>query len=327
MGDMNFIIRADGSPEKGLGLVTRSITLANILKNYGSVVFLVREGNLVRDFVKSKGYEAMLVEGDEEQEYGMVKRQLKQNTKNVFITSLKNVPSYLREINAFTVFLHPFPASEPVKADLNIYPFPTKIAGYPSGFPYLIINGAFMQKQKTFLDIKKIFIAQGGSDPYNLTCKIIEALDKVKGDFEITAVLGLLYPYDEELGLLITKTGKKVNVLKNISAEEMAREIADADIAVSSASETIAEICYVGTPVIAVNHHERQNNLGQLYHERGAIINLGVGAEIANEKITQEIQNLISDKEKRERLAKTAQSLIDGKGASRIAALILEKIK
>jgi spore coat polysaccharide biosynthesis predicted glycosyltransferase SpsG len=107
----------------------------------------------------------------------------------------------------------------------------------------------------------------------------------------------------------------------------MAEEMQNADLAISACSDTFLEMLSIGLPTILVNHHERQNKLGEFFEKRGATINLGIGVNMSENKISNAVNEIMNDYEKRKCMSTIGKKFIDRKGAEKVANKIMDSIK
>lgn len=172
-----------------------------------------------------------------------------------------------------------------------------------------------------------ILITTGGSDSFNLAGQLLmEAMkyDALK-EKEYHVVSGSLNPHIGELQALAQK---HENIHIHCNVTNMAELMAESEVALSAGGSTLYELCAVGVPVIAFSFAENQERLVQTFVKRG-ISQYGGNYRTDGNKMIQNtiagLETLLEDKNLRSEYRKKARTLVDGKGAERIAEALLSE--
>lgn len=170
-----------------------------------------------------------------------------------------------------------------------------------------------------------ILITTGGSDSFNLAGQLLmEAMkyDALK-EKEYHVVSGSLNPHIGELQAL-AKKHENIHIHCNVT--NMAELMAESEVALSAGGSTLYELCAVGVPVIAFSFAENQEHLVQTFVKRD-IAQYGGNYRTDGNKMIQNtiagLETLLEDKNLRTEYRKKARTLVDGKGADRIAEAII----
>lgn len=170
-----------------------------------------------------------------------------------------------------------------------------------------------------------ILITTGGSDSFNLAGQLLmEAMkyDALK-EKEYHVVSGSLNPHIGELQALAEK---HENIHIHCNVTNMAELMAENEVALSAGGSTLYEFCAMGVPVIAFSFAENQERLVQTFVKRG-IAQYGGNYRTDGNKMIQNtiagLETLLEDENLRAEYRKKARTLVDGKGADRIAEAIL----
>ena len=167
---------------------------------------------------------------------------------------------------------------------------------------------------------RKVLVTMGGSDPDNVTAVVLEALGKVKIDgLEVVAVLGGSNPHIDFLERYASQS-PCIRFLRD--AANMPEAMAWADIAVSAAGSTCAEMCLLGLPAILIDLAENQTPVAEELGRKQATIHLGSSEKVIAAKIAGTVQELLLSTERRISLSRRSRKLVDGKGAERVIAAI-----
>lgn len=178
-------------------------------------------------------------------------------------------------------------------------------------------------------EVERIFVFQGGGDPYGLTSKIIKSLMRLDLKQTIDVIVG---------GALMSEHIKKLNKIKaslkdkfifytNISQEEVYNIMEKVDLAITAAGNTLYELAYFGIPSIVISHHKRHHEVATTFENYNAVINLGIGESIREEDISNQVAKIITDKGRRDCLSENMKKLVDGRGANRVADILIKMLK
>lgn len=169
-----------------------------------------------------------------------------------------------------------------------------------------------------------ILITTGGSDSFNLAGQLLmEAMkyDALK-EKEYHVVSGSLNPHIGEQQALAQK---HENIHIHCNVTNMAELMAESEVALSAGGSTLYELCAMGVPVIAFSFAENQERLVQTFVKRG-IAQYGGNYRTDGNKMIQNtiagLETLLEDENLRTEYREKARTLVDGKGADRIAEAI-----
>ena len=203
---------------------------------------------------------------------------------------------------------------------------------YP-GHPKLLLGPRYALLRRCFWPSKaqqrvdkdkgcRLLVLFGGSDPVKLTERFIDLAPKLPLSFnEIVIVVGGGNPRLQEI--LLRQMESRIIVKYNIT--DMASEIAQADLVVSSAGSTIWELCSLSTPMVLVAALDMEVASAKLMAEMGAAIYVGAGADIDDDSLLSAIVDMASDHVRRKELGFRAGQVVDGAGALRVCSYIRQE--
>ena len=168
----------------------------------------------------------------------------------------------------------------------------------------------------------RILVTFGGTDPMRLTWPVARALaSSLPREAEIAVVGGGSRPPEEGL----PAGDARVEHLGEV--EDMAALMTGGiDVAVTAAGSTLWELWACGVPLVCVAVAENQRVGSAAVRESGAGVDLGWHADTTPERIAAEARALLLDGARRERMARSARRLIDGKGVYRVIDALLQAI-
>jgi UDP-2,4-diacetamido-2,4,6-trideoxy-beta-L-altropyranose hydrolase len=165
-----------------------------------------------------------------------------------------------------------------------------------------------------------IVIAMGGVDQPNVTGRIISAIANADlgQKFELTVILGQSAPWVEQVRLELSRLSCHATLRVNVS--DMAKILADHDLAIGGAGVMAWERCCMGLPSIVVVMAENQRAGAAALENQGAAILLEREDGLENNLVAalaklQIADHLIS-------MSKAAASITDGKGVERVVRMI-----
>lgn len=270
----SILFRCDGSPEIGLGHIVRCLALADELRDAHDcrIAFAMRTGPIGIGMVKEKGYQVILpTENGQAFDY---KKWMNECVNNVDPKTIildvrdglqRTVVDELRGKGILTVTIDD-PEDKRLSADLAFYPPVPQVkrmdwTGFTGklyvGWEWVILRREFVNamhfvdkyaKRETRNAKPRILVTMGGSDPHGMTIKTIKALELLDEDFEAVVVSGAGFQHKEELNNLLSGCKHRFDVQENV--QNMAKRMAQSDLAVASFGVTAYELAAMGVPAI-----------------------------------------------------------------------------
>jgi len=169
----------------------------------------------------------------------------------------------------------------------------------------------------------KILVTMGGSDPDNVTLRVIRALNRLDGsELEVKIVAGPANPHIDVLEEELRRGSSALRLVPSV--DDMPGLMAWADLAVSAGGSTCWELAFMGLPTVTVVLADNQELIAEGLEEAGAAVNLGQHADLSVEDLAQELKGLINSSTKRHRMADRGRLLVNGRGAYRVTKLLLQ---
>jgi UDP-2,4-diacetamido-2,4,6-trideoxy-beta-L-altropyranose hydrolase len=313
-----IFFRADGNSIIGLGHITRSLALAEILRDKFEVNFITKYStdsvkndilkicsNLIiipeefPDIEEPLFYNTYLTAGDIVVLDGYnfdtsYQSELKlKKCKLVCIDDLHNI-----HFVADVVINHN-PAAKAEDYSKEMY---TKLY---LGFDYTLLRKEFISQAKqirVLTQFDTVFICIGGADPENLTCRIIQTCVGLPRINKINVVTGSAYRYKEELQKLINESNGLVKHFHNLNAGDMLSVMLDSEIAVCPSSSISLELFCVGVNLITGYFIDNQMELANYIHQSGLGISVGdlktVNRSLLSKAIVENANNVFYKKQK-----------------------------
>lgn len=318
----------------------RCLSIAEQLRECGARVIFFMADNAITTVVENKGFEYICLNSqwdNMESELSSIHLYLKKYdvsailvdsyyVTQVYLQSLKSCAKvfYIDDLNSME-----YPAD--VIINYNIYGEDIR---YPEnlykrlylGPSYAPLRSEFMNKpQRRYAGVKKILITSGGTDEYNVVGHFLDAFAK-NSNFEDLEFYSVLGRFNKNIDDLKTKFKDCVNVHLLVNINNMAHYMSTCDVAITAGGSTCYELCACGLPSIVYTLADNQNGIATTFSKRGIVPWIGdVRCEIEKciDNLFVELEKL-DNKEYWEKQSQRTQTLVDGKGASRLAKALLE---
>lgn len=163
-----------------------------------------------------------------------------------------------------------------------------------------------------------LLVTLGGSDPDNLTGRVLDALSLVPWPLSVSVLVGAANPHGRELDEAARRCEQAVELV--FDARDVPERMARADLAVAAAGGTSWELARIGTPQIAIVLADNQRPAGQALGQHQLAVVLGWHEELSTRNVADAVMKLADDHAARDRLARRGRELIDGRGADRVLA-------
>lgn len=335
-----IFIRADANEKIGTGHVMRCLSLAKALADENEKTMFITADHKADGLLK--GFRSICLNSDwndMDSEIANLLRVIKEMkpllllvdsyyvTKKYFDILSKEVRiAYMDDMNKGCWKVH-FLINYNIYADEFDYSVYDKMGCKRLLMPkYAPLRREFINMPRH--DIKRnvtdILISAGGTDPENITEKIIEEVCPHWMNIKFHFVIGNLNPRVAEL-----KRRIKENIVFHVNETNMSALMIKCDIALSAAGSTLYELCACGTPTITFTLADNQKIAAEKFAREGLMLYAGDCRN--NERFIPSLmecmKKLILNQKNRETASGTMQRLLDGNGAARIVRELLCEVK
>lgn len=322
-----IIFRADGNHSIGMGHFTRSLALADMLKDDFDVVFATRDpdetqlneigtvyGGILELPGSNKHFDVFLnyLTGDEivvlDNYYFDTTYQKAIKSKGNKLVCIDDMHD--KHYVADTVINHS-PGLSPDMFSCEKY---TKLC---LGLEYALLRKPFLhaaKRERTIEKIETVFICFGGSDPFDLTFKTLKIVAGIKGIRNIYVVTGHHYKNPEALKTYCSDFNH-IFIHRNLDANQMANIMEQSHLAIVPASSILLEILCIKIPIITGYYADNQLDVLRSVERLSNTFSVGDFRTLESIKLKDMIENLTDN------FIPVTDSLIDGKSGERLAAL------
>lgn len=168
--------------------------------------------------------------------------------------------------------------------------------------------------------IRRILVFFGGSDPTNETVKALLALKAVaRTNINVDVVVGTSNTRRLEIERFCQHIPR---VSYHCQTNKMAQLMGAADLAIGAGGSATWERCCVGLPALIISVAENQTEISAQCAEAGAAIFLGCSDTVDVPCMRDAISALLRDAGKVADMSRKASTLVDGRGTTRVSALL-----
>src|ERR1700675_2042077 len=333
-----IFFRVDGGRSVGMGHVVRCLWLASALRDtYGnSVSFCMAQDEIGISIVQSRGWPVLRVASEE---FGGVDGDAL-NIINIIDlpggVSAEAVRSWRQRNPRSLVVLMDGTCTGRIEADLVVSPIerlpdPASWQGFRGrryeGPAYAILDPAFARVPRRLSSMvrePRILVSMGGSDPYGLTLQALSALDSMEELFHVTIAIGPAFLHEVELRTWLAGARRRYECRREDSLLDL---MVNSDLALVSFGTTVYELAAAGLPAIALSITEDHAQSAEVFAQLGSLMHLGLFSTVSDEQIQSAVRELLNSQQLRLGMAQRGQALVDGKGAERVAKLLVARQK
>lgn len=338
-------IRVDANEIIAMGHLVRCMSIAVQLKRMGQKVIFIISESYSEDYIVKNGFDCICLDNRYNEKEKEIEELLyiigKENIDRLLIDSYEVTAGYMAEIRkrAGVIYID----------DLNLFRYPADIIinyvdsadimwysgkGYDYDKEIFLLGSRYVPLRPEFangrIDIKPtactVFVTTGGTDSYNMLEGIIYRMKECGlGRMKKCIVAGKFYDRIDDLKAM-AEEDNTIEVYHDIS--DICGIMRKCDIAVSAGGTTMIELCSCGIPTVCFSVADNQMPAINAFSEKGIIKYAGdvrKNREKVMDNIIGNIRLMKDNYELREELSKKAKCVVDGRGAERIAAVILKK--
>lgn len=328
--------RVAAGPDVGLGHLQRCLSLAMALHQQRvNPVFFIGT-NAAADRIRHFNFPFRITEKEQPGENGDLEETLRgareHGCQTMVVDSYQVDSQYLGSLRAAGLAViaiddlarEAFPCQMVVNGSVHAGQMPYRSSSGDTRFllgpQYALLSREFWEPSRRVLSrqVQNLLVTVGGTDSHGLMPRLLKWLDKVRGDFKTTAVLGPFFKNHREIAQVARECRHPVQIVE--APERMCDLMREADLAISAGGQTLYELAAVGTPTVAVQVAD--NQAGNLEALAGAgVVKYGgcAGEKSLREEMIQAVQERVGHFPARVEMSERGQRLIDGGGALRVA--------
>jgi UDP-2,4-diacetamido-2,4,6-trideoxy-beta-L-altropyranose hydrolase len=331
---MWVVFRTGGGKQVGFGHIRRCLSLAHALRSFKADSTFILDGDTKAiDIVKSEGYPAALIDGDD---FAQTSREVRSRAARAVVVDSYSYPaSNLKSLksNGNVLIVLDDLATEFLPVDLVVngtagaedlpYVRDPSVT-YLLGSSYILLRPEFEDVvQRSYDSVRRILLTLGGSDTFDLTPRVVEWVRSVFPDVEIDVVVGPLSFNRTDIEAAASRL-EKVHLHHE---PDIGRLMRACDVALSGGGQTTYELAATGTPAVAIRVAANQTlNLKGLCAARTLIWAGDASDTNLREQVIQALRTLAGSRSLRREMGSNGRRLVDGRGAVRVAEKIVAMV-
>lgn len=172
-------------------------------------------------------------------------------------------------------------------------------------------------------EVRRILVTFGGGDDLGAVLLALTALlPATPPGIEFAVVSGRHNPRNPQIADWIRASGEG-RVELHVDPPDIARLFNTCDLAVMGGGTTTYEVAACGIPMVIVTIADNQVRQAEGWEQSGAGIFPGRLGEVGPDELASRCCGVIEDHIRRKRMSETARTMVDGRGAERLAAELL----
>lgn len=336
--------RADANAQIGYGHLMRCLTIADACEKLGMQPVFLLADHEAEQLVLDRGYPVCVLETQYrrmEEELIVLREKIRDDALIVldsyFLT--QHYVRTLKEEGHALVWMDDLgEADYPVDCLIN-YNMYADTLGYESkkaagkyllGTHFAPVRPGFCgETYQAAPELLNILITTGASDPCGAGLLFAEGLLKKGIRGRIQVVCGRYYPDAEKLRELEKEQEGQTSITLLQNLTDLSQVMKASDLAIAAAGSTLYELCAVGVPTLVYYFADNQKRGAQAFAEKTGSVNLGDLRLEKQESFNRAYQAVcrLQDQKERRAVSERMQSLVDAKGAQRIARELRDILK
>jgi UDP-2,4-diacetamido-2,4,6-trideoxy-beta-L-altropyranose hydrolase len=329
------LFRFDAGAGVGLGHFSRCLSLAEALGHAGiGRVMLVPADGPLEQQVASAGHVAEHRHADADQDGDVdevIASARRHRCRWVVVDSYRFPAAALGRVRdaGFVVVAIDDLAREPLPAQIVVnggaqaprlaYASASGDTRFLLGAQYALLRPEFWAQpgREIGAPVRHVLLTLGGSDPDGGTLAILKTIDAHQATFAVSVVIGPFFENSDRLETAIRGSRHDVDIAR--APATLLPLMRAADLAIAGGGQTLYELASTGTPTIAVRVADNQRDSMNALAEAGVVVHGGALSHGTPEPVLGDrFAALLEDVTLRQRLSRTGQTVVDGRGAERV---------
>jgi len=345
MDSRKLLIRADANVEIGTGHVMRCLALAQAWQDRGGdVVFAMAESSagiderLRLEQAQISRLDAMPGSADDAAQTASLAQELQADWAVVdgyhfdsaYQRFLKDTGLQLLIIDDYGHAGHysaDVVVNQNISAKESLYTSRERYTRLCLGLDYVLLRREFKVWREWKREIapvaKKILVTMGGSDPQNLTERVIGSLSSADlKDLEAIVVVGGSNPHLGSLERRASQSSCGFRLVQH--ALDMPELMAWADLAIVAAGGTLWELLFMGCPTLSFARNPTQDRVLRELSKQGVVKFAGDSRDLNPASLVAAIAEIASSSRCRTQMSTLGREKLDGLGTERVCELTVE---
>ncbi len=329
-------IRTDMNDIIATGHVMRTLAVADAARMRGEETTFILADDQAAALLEERKYPYLILHtvwNDMESELPVLKRVIRERKiKRILVDSYQVTARYFEKLSKIveTAYIDDLNAFHYAVDTLICYANYWEKFHYDQNYPgtQLFLGTEYVPLRQAFFDcgrkniaphVKRVLLMSGGTDRYGVLERFLSEVN-TKSYEQIDVICGR---YNGAYDTLRREYAQEHNIRIHRAVSDMERYMTEADLAISAGGITLYELCACGTPTISYALADNQLDNVKKFQEDGQIAYAGdvrMDDVVKNIKHCMEIYAAVSVRQEK---SLQMQKLVDGKGARRIADVLI----
>jgi len=195
------------------------------------------------------------------------------------------------------------------------------------GLDYALLRPVFQRGALVDLTapVRRCLVTLGAADADGYTRTVLELMESLarRRGLTLVTVVGGLNPHADQLRRY-AHDRPWIELHENVA--EMATLMRSCQVALSTSGSTLWELCAVGLPRVVFSIAANQRPLAHQAATRELAVDLGWANTLKRAEVEASVEALVTDLAWRERQVRHGRQLVDGRGAQRVAKILMEAL-
>ncbi|MBF0249287.1 MAG: NTP transferase domain-containing protein [Alphaproteobacteria bacterium] len=190
------------------------------------------------------------------------------------------------------------------------------------GWEWVLLNPSFSRERTPVPrgDVPRVLVSMGGADPQGMIFTVLDALARVRADFEAHVVLGHAFRETAAVDKVVERFSVPIHIHRNV--EDMAGLMSGMEMAVASFGVTAYELAASCVPSILLCLTEDHALAAQAFSDAGVSVSLGLHKSVTENDLATRIERLLTDGKLRRDMSRAAEKLAPRTGVGNVAAAL-----
>jgi len=189
---------------------------------------------------------------------------------------------------------------------------------------FLAARAAALRRRTGRDRIERILVSLGGTDPLNVTSKVLRGISLSGIAAQVDVVLGGKADPLEVARALPASNASSITL--HIAVDDMADLMSNADLAIGAAGTTSWERCALGLPSLMLVIARNQQQIARSLDGAGAAASLGRDESVSEEELAAQLRAFAANPMRLAAMSKRAAAICDGRGTQRVLLALLRPI-
>jgi len=333
-----ILIRADGSPQLGLGHLVRCLALAEEFRSsYGlGVYFALLEDGVGGELVRRRKFPVMF-KTTKQTESQWLDDLIERFSPQALILDIRTDLNaghfpYWRKLGVKVVVIDDPSSERRFAADLAFYPPVPQLTKADRvefsgeafiGWEYLLLRPEFGHRiERKEHTPPRVFVCMGGSDPGGFTLTAIAALQRLQHKFQATVVLGAAFMHAAAVAEIEADLPESIRIQRDV--DQIASLMQESDLALASYGGIALELAALGVPALLFCLTSDHVDSAQALVAAGMARTIPAENQKSVEQVTDLLNALLSNGQLRQKMRQACRQ-VDGQGTARVARIINDR--